>query len=505
MPKLIRKSDTGITRRDFMRQSGCAALGVTGMVNSLSHLLLTQSALAQTSGLTDYKALVVIFLFGGNDANNMLIPSETHPSRPDYDSGRGVLAIPASQLHLLDYPSTRDRQYGLHPNLQPLADLFNNGDLAFFANVGTLVEPIPNRIAFLKETVKVPPELFSHVGQQLQWRGSIPDQPFTSGWGGRTADLLHPLHNSKGNVSMSISLAGVNQLLVGNDVVQYVVSPDDIAESYNYNCGRGYTGMTSSAGSTMNNPVGTRLEAFDTVMNSAHAQLSKNPQQEIVQRAPEAGEIVAAALDQAANSGVDFDAIFMDAQNCLGNQLKRVAQLIAGQNVLANQRQIFFCSVGGYDNHKHQLSMHADLMTELGTGLKAFGDTLKALAVDDKVITMTHSDFSRTLTPMKENKDDRVIAGSDHGWGAHQIVMGGAVKGGRLYGSYPSLKLNADLDIGVDGCGRWIPTTSVEQYQAVATSWLGVNGNELNAIFPNLDRFEDPFGSSANLGYLKLT
>ena len=505
MPKLNKKSNSDVTRRDFMRQSGCAALGVTGMANSLSHLLLTQSALAQTSGLTDYKALVVIFLFGGNDANNMLMPSATHPSRSDYDSGRGVLAIPASQLHLLNFPAAKDRQYGVHPNLRPLADLFNRGDLAFLANVGTLVEPIPNRNAFLKETVKKPPELFSHAGQQLQWRGSIPDQPFTSGWGGRTADLLNPLHNSKGNISMSISLAGVNQLLVGDDVVQYAVSPNVIAESYKVNCGRGFTGMTHSDGPTMNNHSSTRLQAFDTVMNSARAQLSDNPPQEIVQRASEADEIVAAALDQATQSGVDFNAIFMDAQNCLGNQLKRVAQLIAGRNVLANQRQIFFCSVGGYDNHARQLAMHADLMTELGTGLKAFSDTLKALAVDDMVVTMTHSDFSRTLTPMKDNKDDRVSAGSDHAWGAHQIVMGGAVKGGRLYGTYPSLKLNADLDIGVDGCGRWIPTTSVEQYQAVATSWLGVNAGELNAIFPNLNRFEDPFGSSANLGYLKLT
>jgi uncharacterized protein (DUF1501 family) len=502
MSKLNKKSDAGVSRRDFMRQSGCAALGVTGMVNSLSHLLLTQSALAQTGGLQDYKALVVIFLFGGNDANNMLIPSATHPSRPDYDSGRGVLAIPPSQLHLLDYPSAIDQQYGLHPNLQPVADLFNSGDLAFLANIGTLVEPVPDRDAFLNQTVSIPPQLFSHSDQQLQWQSSIPDQPFTSGWGGRTADLLNPLYNSNGNISMSISLAGINRLQVGSNVIQYVVSPNGITEFADAGYGSNYGNALNPDGTYKNNNAGRRLQAFDTVMNYAHAHLLEDGHRQVVQRALEVEGFVGTALDDAANSGVDFNALFMNAQNSLGDQLKMIAQLIAGRNALANERQIYFCSVGGYDNHAAQLPAHANLLTELGSSLKAFSDTMKALAVDDKVVTMTHSDFARTFTP---NKEDPLTAGSDHAWGAHQIAMGGPVNGGSLYGFYPSLKLNADLDAGVNGRGRWIPTTSVEQYQAVATSWLGVNSNELNAIFPNLYRFEDPFGPLANLGYLNLT
>lgn len=496
-----KKTDPALSRRDFFRQSSCAALGVTGIVNTLSHLLLTKSALAMLP-LSDYKALVVLFLFGGNDANNMLIPSATHPSRADYDSARGILAIPTIGMHLLDYPTVIDRQYGLHPDLEPLAELFNSGDLSFVANVGTMVEPIPNRDAFLNNTVLLPPKLFSHSDQQLQWQSSIPDQPFTSGWGGRIADLLNPSYNvPDGKISMSISLAGVNQLMVGNDVIQYTVSSKGITQF----AGAGYStssppypydrALDVNGNYLLNTNDGRRLKAFEDIMNYTHAHLLENAQNLVVRRARAAEGFVADALTAADNSGVDFDTIFINAQDKLGDRLKMIAKLIAGRESLSNERQIFFCSVGGYDNHNAQLPAHENLMRELGRSLKAFSNALKALTVDDKVLTISHSDFARTLTP---NKEDPTFAGSDHAWGSHQIVMGGPVDGGKIFGVFPSLVIGGDQDAGTKGRGRWIPTTSVEQYQAIAADWLGVQSEQLNTIFPNLSRFDSPFNPSLN-------
>ncbi|MCH9023091.1 MAG: DUF1501 domain-containing protein [Planctomycetes bacterium] len=499
-----KKTNPTLSRRDFFRQSSCAALGVTGIVNTLSHLLLTKSALAMLP-LNDYKALVVLFLFGGNDANNMLIPSATHPSRADYDSARGILAIPTIGMHLLDYPTMIDRQYGLHPDLEPLAELFNSGDLSFVANVGTMVEPIPNRDAFLNDTVQLPPRLFSHSDQQLQWQSSIPDQPFTSGWGGRIADLLNPSYNvPDGKISMSISLAGVNRLMVGSDVIQYTVSSSGITQF----AGAGYSTSSppypydkalNADDTYKDNNDGRRLKAFEDIMNYAHAHLLENAQNLVVRRARAAEGFVGDALAAAAAAGVDFDSIFLNAQSKLGDRLKMIAQLIAGRDSLANERQIFFVSIGGYDNHNAQLPAHENLMRELGRSLKAFSTAMKALTVDDKVLTISHSDFARTLTP---NKVDPTTAGSDHAWGSHQIVMGGPVDGGKIFGFFPSLVIGGDQDAGTKGRGRWIPTTSVEQYQAVAADWLGVQSEQLAMIFPNLSRFEDPFNPAANLGFI---
>lgn len=499
MTKIGQIKNSKMNRRVFIHQSACAALGFTGLTNSISNYLLKQSVLEQTIDLEGYKVLVVIFLYGGNDSNNMLIPASNHPSRLDYENARGVLAIPAGQLHLINYPTSTNPHYGLHPGLQSMAELFNNGDLSFVANVGTLVEPVPNREAFLNKTVKLPPGLFSHSDQQLQWQSSIPDQPFKNGWGGRTANILNPIYNDNGTVSMSISLTGVNRLQVCNEVNQYIVSPNGVTQFSSAGYGTNYSSALDSNGNYKNNDYGRRLKAFEEIQNYVHRHLLEEGYNKEVRQARQTEGSVGDALQEAAASGIDFDLFFQNAQNYLGNQLKMIAKLIAGRDSLANQRQFFFCSIGGYDNHSAQLGTHAKLMTELGSSLKAFNETLKALNVNEDVVTMTHSDFSRTMTP---NKEDPVTAGSDHAWGAHQIVMGGPVNGGNIFGFFPSLKINTDLDAGVSGRGRWIPSTSVEQYQAIAANWFGIGQDELSIVLPNLERFENPFNTAANLGYI---
>ena len=490
-----------IARRDFLRQSTCKALGITGVVNTLAHLRLTTAALAADAPLTgDYKALVVLFLFGGNDSNNMLVPTNQHPQRGTYETGRGILALPDDSLAKLNFPSASDQQFGLHPRMAAAQSIFNEGELAFVANVGTLAFPV-TRQEYLSGSVPLPPQLFSHSDQQEQWQSSIPDRPFQSGWGGRAADLLNASYNASSEVSMSISLAGVNQLQVGTsgDVVQYAVGTNGAISLAGF--GGNYGNAFDTAGNYRNSDTGRRLRTLDQVMRYTHENLMEENYNEVVRRARANEGIIGEAGAAAVASGVDFDAIFDNAKTRLGDQLKQIARLIAGRDCLGNRRQIFFCSAGGYDTHQDQLNSHGNLMEELGNALSAFNDAMKAAGTHDQVMTISHSDFTRTFTP---NGDDPGSSGSDHGWGGHHFAMGGPVRGGQIYGTYPDLTVEGPDDTN-GRRGRTIPTTSVEQFSAVPARWLGVESSALEAIFPNLRRFDDPFAvSSANLNFVNL-
>ena len=491
------------TRRSFVRQSACAALGLSGLVDTLAHLTLVNSALATTTP-SDYKALVVLFLFGGNDSNNLLIPQLNHPSYSDYKSARGFLAIPDSKdpAYVAGQPAsialtTPSGSYGVHPSAPDLANIFNAGDLGFVANVGSLAYPI-SRTQYLSRSVPAPPQLFSHSDQQLQWQSSLPDQPFTNGWGGRAADLLHAGGYGPGQVSMSVSVAGLNSLQVGTEVVQYAVSTSGAVSLAGYSSGgNAYGNALNADGTYKTNTTGKRLKAFDDITNYTHSHLLEEGYAEVVRRSRTNEGLIGAALTAAAASGVNFDTQFTNAQSDLGDQLKMIAKLIAGRSSLDNRRQIFFASIGGFDTHQDQLASQVNLFGELSAALAAFRSSLQALGVYQDVLTMTHSDFTRTLTPNGADSS----AGSDHGWGGHHLVMGGAVKGSQIYGQFPSLKLGQDQDVDSNR-GRWIPTTSVDQYASVAAKWLGVSSDALATIFPNLGRFADPFGATANLGFV---
>ncbi|MFZ4682703.1 MAG: DUF1501 domain-containing protein [Terrimicrobiaceae bacterium] len=495
--------DLLLSRRAFIRQSSCAALGITGVVNTLAHLTLTRAALAQVTAPADYKALVVVFLYGGNDSNNVLIPRLGHPAYADYKTHRGILGIldPNDPAYVAGRPASialtgEGAGYGVHPSLQPVADLFNSGELAFVANVGTLAFPL-TRTQYLAGSVPLPFQLFSHSDQQIEWQSSVADKAFQSGWGGRVADLLKQEGYSGDKVSLSVTISGINSLQVGSDVVQYTVSPSGAVTLGGF--GSNYSSAKNADGSYKTSSTGQRLKAFDEITAFTHQHLLEDGYNQIVRRARAGEAIVGSAFTAAAQQGVNLDTLFAGATSSLGTQLKTVAKLIAGRDALDNRRQIFFCSVGGYDTHSDQLASQANLMGELGSSLKAFSDSLIALGVNDKVLTLSHSDFTRTFTP---NGVD-AAAGSDHAWGGHHVVMGGPVNGGKIYGTFPSLKVGMDQDAGTTR-GRWIPTTSVDQYAAVAARWIGVESSALSAIFPNLGRFDDPFSAGANLGYVSL-
>lgn len=509
------------SRRDFLSRATCAGMGITGMVNCLAQMRLMNMGFAADPppGTDDYKALVCIFLGGGNDSNNMIVPMgdpASDAARADYESARTSLALARNTLHPLnlpvaapDLPTRAFQKYygsafpqlGIHPSAKPLADLFNAGDLGVVANVGTLVYPIVNRAAFVNRTVPVPMGLYSHSDQQVQWQSSISDKPFSSGWGGRLADLVNAAYNSGGKVSMSVAMTGLNsfQAGAGGGVEQYIIGQNGTVslEGYGINYKNAYNIPGDVTGGYKNTSIGRQLKAFEDVMRLTHDQLLEERYNEFIRQARSTESVVAAGLAAAAATGVNLDSHFSNAPSPLGDSLKMVARLIAGRGPLGNRRQTYFIYISGYDTHQNMLPAHATLLSQLSQALLSFRNALKDPAVNafDKVVTFTASDFARTLTWNG--------SGSDHGWAGHSVVMGGGVKGRNLYGHYPPFKLgNAPGSIDShEGRGLLIPDVSVDQYAAVLANWFGVQSSALETILPNLPHFDNPLTTStANLG-----
>lgn len=447
------------TRRTFLRQAACAALGTSGLLSTIFDLRKLSAATA-TAG--DYRALVCLFLYGGNDANNMIVPRDTSDYN-SYAAARGVLAVPQSTLLPLTLPSGDGRNFGFHSSLPELQSLFNQDKLALVSNVGTLLAPI-TRAEYLAKTVAVPTQLFSHADQSVQWQTSVSDRTSLTGWGGRAADLLASL-NGNSNISLAISIAGTNTFEVGNLVIPYQVAPT------------GSIGLTGFNGSANDN---VRLQAFKDLLAQPHNNLFQQAYADTVTRAVADNDLLTAALAGAPVLQTIFPA------TDLGSQLSMVAKLISARASLGMQRQLFFCAVQGYDTHGDQLTAQANLFVELSQAMKAFYDATAEMSIANQVTTFTASDFGRTYPTNG--------SGSDHGWGSHQLVMGGSVLGGKLYGAFPTLAVNGPDDTGQ---GRWIPTTSVDEFSATMASWFGVGSSDLATVFPNIGRFAHP-----NLGFL---
>ena len=472
-------------RRSFIGQC-CAAVGLTGMASQLAQLRAIAAAVSPSSGPStpgrsaavpsDYRALVCIFLNGGNDASNMIIPTDS--GYGGYVSARTVLAIPQSSL-LPIAPRTSDgRSWGLHPSLREIQTLFGSGQVAILGNVGTLVHPT-TKAQYTAGTVRLPPQLFSHNDQQVQWQSSVPDQTFRTGWAGRTADMVNSL-NSNNTVSMSVSLNGFNHLQVGNQVTQLSVNPGSATSK------GGPVTFSSTTGG--NNPA--RYSAQKDLFSSPNANLFTSAFGSLSIDAVQTSELLGNVINTSPNLATAFP------NTTLGNQLKTIAYLISVSSSLNLRRQVFFARVGGWDTHADQvddvnraLGAHANLLQQVSQAMNAFYSATVELGCADRVTTFTASDFGRTF---RSNGD-----GSDHGWGAHHLIMGGAVRGGDIYGRMPNLTVGGPDDTSN---GRWIPTTSVDEYGATLARWFGVSPTNLATAFPNLGRFRSVEGPM--LGFL---
>jgi len=550
-------------RRDFLIRSTCASLGITSVVNTLAQLKLVGSAAAQGGG-GGYKALICFFHHGGNDANNLLIPAGgSSQARTHYQSGRGILTIDDNALDFsptgaqsyfghsgqvtsrinplnggaYDHPGLNNytqNTMALHPLAFPLANLFESGDLAFVANVGTLVgTSAVTRANFNTLPVAAkPPQLFSHSDQQVQWQSSLPDQPFSRGWGGKMADLLAASHGP-GDLSLSVSLAGVNSFQVANSEPAYfmssagtvsplsgfgtnyasalrstslqpVYSNPSVVPSGKYNPLAALSAGADPLVTTnyQHNAAGWRLRAIEQIMAMQHASLFDDEYLDSGTNARVTEGLVGNALAVTAGSTAGTSTLDAHFTNWfpgglfnpqvpdIANQLKVVARMIAGRGELSNTRQIFFVQLGGHDTHTSQTQGnstqgHQGLMNQAARAVRAFKDAMDAIGMWDSVMMFSASDFNRTFTP---NKSD-ATGGSDHGWGGHCWVAGGAVKGRNIYGYYPNLTVNGGIDC-TGNRGRWIPTTATDQFYAPIAKWFGCSDSQISQILPNFTRFQ---------------
>ncbi|MCZ2150370.1 MAG: DUF1501 domain-containing protein [Bryobacterales bacterium] len=448
------------SRRKFLRL-GCCSLSTLTVASQFSRLGLL-SANAQTTG--DYKALVCIFLFGGNDSNNMVVPISTQYAQ--YAQVRGPLAIPQAQL--LQVPTPGGAVYGLHPSLAAMHPLWAQNKLAIAANVGMIVKPT-TRAQYLAGSVPVPSNLFSHSDQTSEWQTAMP-LGGTTGWGGRIADRLGLLGvNAPSNYPLGTSVAGGAQLLNGVNTKPATVIP-----------GQTTTGLEGS------NPDNAAMMARDKALGEL---LEMDAGYALIQAASantKEGIRIAALI----NSATQANPLQTQFPNTgLGTELAQIARLIQVRNELGMRRQIFFAGLGGFDTHSNQLPDQQNLYTQLSQAMAAFYNATAELGVAAQVTTFTESEFGRTFQPSAGN-------GSDHAWGSHHFVMGGAVKGGNLYGTFPTLALQGPDDSG--NRGNWIPTTSLDQYGATLAAWFGVPGTEMPIVFPNLANF-----TTQNVGFLE--
>ena len=512
------------TRRKFIRQAACAALGTAALTNTLRDLRIINAAMAQTVPV-DYKALVCIFLSGGNDANNLFIPTIASEYANYAAIRTPVLAIPNSDggpatALALNPLSSDGHSYGLHPACPELQAMFNgtpmpvngntnSGKLAALFNTGTLVYPL-TKAEYNSGVVAKPPQLFSHSDQVTQWQTSIPDRPPSTGWGGRCADLLDTMNPRNGNtalLSLAISLAGANTFEVGGVVQQYSVGTGGVVSLNAYN-------PASSARQAALNSILAIDEVQSNMLLQNYALA--------LDHSLATGSSLATSLANSPllasyfNVAANFPSITVPNGGPIINnstlmaQLKMVAQIIdagyrsAAQGGLGMKRQIFFCQIGGYDTHTGQtnnsgaatptaaqviLGSQANLFAELSQSLNAFQAAMHKIGVqygdsdfEKRVTAFTNSDFGRTFPSNN--------LGSDHGWGSHHLIMGGAVNGQRTFGTWPTLAVGGPDDTNT---GRWIPTTSVDQFAATMAKWFGVDDTKMSTVFPNLGRFAVPY------------
>lgn len=490
-----------ISRRGFLKQLNCAAVGSSAILNTLLNLKLANAVSAQSQPL-DNKALVCLFLSGGCDSFNLLVPTDT-TRYGIYSITRGAagsdggLALPQGALRALNAPAN---DYGLHPaceNLQAMANGTDTGQprgkfddgkrrLAFVANVGTLVQPVTKAEFNAWENgnnaaLRVPKALFSHSDQIEQWQTAVPQgQSQLSGWAGRCADILHSYYNT-GPTSMSISLGGNNVFQVGESTQQFVVTPS------------GALTFEGNTGGANPNPLQLKNSALRNTLDQHYTNLLTESFAQLTRQSDGAQQYFQTQFDSAgAQLGGTVDALF-PANNYLATTLKAVVKTIKIRSQLGLRRQTFFVNYGGWDHHGELLNTQAGMLATLDAAVGAYQQALKQLGLEDEVITFTASDFGRTL-----RSNGR---GTDHAWGGNALVFGGKVDGGQIFGDYPDLTLDGPDDVGRGG--RCLPSTAADLYFAELLRWFGVTPLNMPYILPNIANFWELTSTDAPLGFVK--
>ncbi len=448
---------TRISRRSFL--AGCGALGVANALPGFSVL----NTYAQAT--TDYKALVCVFLYGGNDGNNMVIPVQ-NAEYTLYQQARPNIAIGQGQA--VPLVAAGQARFGLNPNLQPLQAVWDAGRMALLFNVGPLLQPL-TRLQYQQMRALRPMNLFSHDDQQHEWQTAVFTSNPTVGWGGLIADRVQPLN---GAVQVSYNVTGNDVFLNGASTRATSipgagafglqgVAATNAADQAKYQAMKNLWSMAEGSPRKLMKSAGTHLKT-----------------------GIEGTQQLGALLN---STNTLADQAFANVNTGLGNQLRRAAKLIEARTAIGAKRQIFFVSLGGFDTHENEVAAQGGRFQELAGALRAFDTAMTTMQAANEVTTFTLSDFGRTLRP--------TASGTDHAWGNHHMIMGAAVKGTATYGTFPTLALGGPDD--TDNNGRWIPTTGVDQYAATLAQWFGVAPADLTGIFPNLSRF-----TVQNLGFM---
>jgi len=449
----------GVTRRQLLRLGASSAL-----LCSLGGL----APLARAADTSGYKALICLYLAGGNNGFNWIVP-HTPAAYDSYAASRGNLAIARDQLQVLGGVASDGNAYGFHPNCPELRGLHADGRLAIVCNVGTLVQPT-TKTQVVNGTVPVPLQLFSHIDQQTAWMTSLPDQLVRTGWAGRMADLLAQ-QSASAKLATNISIGGTNYWQEGQEAMPYTLGTSgaptlDVLHNLNYRSGR----RAAAAQALIDQGAADghlMVAEFAGIFRQAEAKVN--------------------LVNEAMATAGDVQTVFpsFEGDDGLGEQLRAVARCIKARDGIGDSRQIFYVQIGGFDTHNSELTQQGKQLKTVSQNLQAFWGALQEIGMTGAVTLFTASDFGRSLG---SNGD-----GSDHAWGNHHIVLGGAVRGG-YYGRMPSLIVGGDDDIGA---GRILPTTSTDQYAATLAEWFGVAASDLPGLFPNLNRF-----SPATLGFM---
>lgn len=455
----MKNFNSSSSRRSFLRHA--SRLGALAGTPFAANLLAMGAASAQQA--SDYKALVCIYLGGGNDQSNTIVPISAEEYGL-YAKGRSSLALPVSALNQINPTGWTGPTLAMHGSLSGLKSVFDQGKLAVLANVGTLCAPT-TQAQYKNGTATLPSQLFSHSSQAAAWQTGVPDRVSNTGWMGRIGDLTSSAFNTGSGVSISMSVAGNNTMQIGNNTIQYQVTTQGAVK---------VAALNNLSGSAA---FATALRRLMTEPNSPS--MMESELTKVSSRAISAESLVTSAL-----SGVSLSIPFPTTD--IGKQLQMVARLIAARGGLVQKRQIFFVQMGGYDFHADLVKGQAAQLEDLSDAMTAFYQATVALGVSGNVTSFTASDFGRALQSNGQ--------GADHGWGGHHFIMGDAVLGNRIYGRFPTVSLGSPDDAGQ---GRLIPTTSVDEYAATLASWFGVPDSDLSTVLPNIGRF-----SKRNLGFL---
>jgi uncharacterized protein (DUF1501 family) len=482
---------SNLSRRRFLGQANCALVSAIPVLNTLLNLRLAGTVAAQSGG-TGYRALVCLFATGGNDTFNVLSPysgpsSTAANSFTEYTAARSDLALTHAQQIEITPDNTPGRTFGVHHAMPKLAALFAQQKAAFVANVGTLVEPVFNRTQVAQSAKRLPLGLYSHSDQIEQWQTSVPHSRSGVGWAGRMMDLIKGV-NTEQRVSMNISLDGSNVWQTGVTGAEYAVSSGNDQEPNG-----GAVGLSGyKAGYDTSPFVNASSTAVDGQLTLTYKNLL---QQTFLKKRKEAQE--AYAIYSAATGGTLPGSVAWP-NTILGRQLKQVAKTIMGRGGIGVSRQTFFVNWGGWDHHSDTLSNQEAMLPQVDAAVDAFYQQLVAMGLENDVTLFSASDFGRTLTSNGR--------GSDHAWGGNAFVLGGSVKGKKIYGQYPSLAVNPESGAETNpldtGRGRLIPTTSCDSYFAEMALWLGVSRGSLPLVLPNIGNFISTSGTTPPLGFL---